>query len=78
MLNKRTLNNTLLACRIYVHAHTFSISSLLPLPFILAGTKNRKKEKKLEGCRDGGVVSVKEVVEEEEEIKWQGSYEMCV
>lgn len=40
--------------------------------------KKQKERKKLEGCRDGGVVSVKEVVEEEEEIKWQGSYEMCV
>lgn len=35
----------------------------------------RKKKKKLEGWRDGGAVSVKE---EEEKIKWQGGYEMCV
>lgn len=37
--------------------------------------EKEKKKKKIEGWRDGGAVSVKE---EEEKIKWQGGYEMCV
>lgn len=47
------------------------LPSGLPLP----PSNLIKKRKKLEGWRDGGAVSVKE---EEEKIKWQGGYEMCV
>lgn len=58
----------LLACRISAHVQADFLIAELPLPLNL---------KKVEGWRDGGAVSVKEE-EEEEKIKWQGGYEMCV
>lgn len=66
------MNNVLLARRICAHLQACFLIVWLPLPF---NQKRKKKKKKLEGWRDGGAVSVKE---EEEKIKWQGGYEMCV
>lgn len=56
-------------CPICAHVRADFLIAGLPLPFNL--------KKTAEGWRDGGAVSVKEE-EEEEKIKWQGGYEMCV
>lgn len=52
-------------------------SSASMFPYRQAATSlqpGRKTKTKQGGWRDGGAVSVKE----EEKIKWQGGYEMCV
>lgn len=52
-------------------------SSASMFPYRQAATSlqpGRKTKTKQGGWRDGGTVSVKE----EEKIKWQGGYEMCV
>lgn len=50
-------------------------SSASMFPYRQAATSLQEKTKTKQGVwRDGGAVSVKE----EEKIKWQGGYEMCV